>query len=169
MLGSLEKERLNKLWKEKGGGSFKIDSKDDLFDPLTNAKIAYHMSQKGYNWSQWSTKGVLSGGAPGGSGVGASENTSTGKYDVEAGEKFSMGKFLSGTENSNRNLISNLIKGFTSLSKPESKTSAQAGSTTYNYGGVTVNLTGGGTPEANIAALKAALSSNEVLTSTARN
>lgn len=169
MLGSLEKERLNKIWREKNGGTFRLSDKEDLYDPLINAKVAYHMSQKGYNWSSWSTKSVLSGGSPGGSGAGASENASTGKYDAEAGERFSMGKFLSGTENSNRNLISSLIKGFTSLSKPENKTSSQAGAYTYNYGGVTVNLTGAGSPEANVAALKAALSNTEVLNSTARN
>lgn len=27
----------------------------DLFDPLTNAKIAYHMSNGGTNWSAWTT------------------------------------------------------------------------------------------------------------------
>jgi len=169
MLGNLEKERLSKVWRAKDGSTFRIGEKEDLYDGLTNAKIAYHMSKKGYDWSSWTTKSVLSGGSAGGSGSGASENVSTGRYDAQSGERFSMGKFLSGTENSNRNLISSLIKGFTSLTKPENKTSSQAGSQTYNYGGVTVNLTGGGSPEANVAALKAALSNTEVLSSTARN
>ena len=33
-----------------------IDSNEDLFDPLTNAKIAYQMSNGGENWSAWSTE-----------------------------------------------------------------------------------------------------------------
>lgn len=33
-----------------------IGSNDDLFDPLTNAKIAYQMSNGGKNWSAWSTE-----------------------------------------------------------------------------------------------------------------
>jgi len=32
---------------------FDLSSNDALFDPLTNAKIAYHMSNKGTNWSAW--------------------------------------------------------------------------------------------------------------------
>lgn len=30
-----------------------LSSNRDLFDPLTNAKIAYHMSAKGTDWSAW--------------------------------------------------------------------------------------------------------------------
>lgn len=33
-----------------------IDSNEDLFDPLTNAKIAHQMSNGGKNWSAWSTE-----------------------------------------------------------------------------------------------------------------
>lgn len=33
-----------------------INSNEDLFDPLTNAKIAYQMSNGGKNWSAWSTE-----------------------------------------------------------------------------------------------------------------
>lgn len=32
---------------------YKLKSNSDLFDPLTNAKIAYHMSNGGKNWSAW--------------------------------------------------------------------------------------------------------------------
>ena len=35
---------------------FGLDNNNDLFDPLTNAKIAYHMSSKGTDWSAWSTE-----------------------------------------------------------------------------------------------------------------
>jgi hypothetical protein len=33
-----------------------LSSNRELFDPLTNAKIAYQMSNSGKDWSAWSTK-----------------------------------------------------------------------------------------------------------------
>jgi hypothetical protein len=33
-----------------------LSSNEDLFDPLTNAKIAYQMSNGGKSWSAWSTE-----------------------------------------------------------------------------------------------------------------
>lgn len=44
MIGSLGPARLEK---------YKLDSYEDLFDPLTNAKIAFQMSNGGKNWSGW--------------------------------------------------------------------------------------------------------------------
>ena len=44
MIGNLGPARL----KEYG-----LDSNEDLFDPLTNAEIAYTMSKGGKNWSPW--------------------------------------------------------------------------------------------------------------------
>jgi hypothetical protein len=70
---------------------------------------------------------------------------------------------------SNKNLVSDLLKGFTSMSSPALKTTSQVGSSTYNYGGVTVNLSGGGSAQDNIAALKAALSNSETLDKAAKN
>jgi|688.fasta_scaffold01402_23 hypothetical protein len=32
-----------------------LERNEDLFDPLTNAKIAYHMSNGGKDWSAWTT------------------------------------------------------------------------------------------------------------------
>ena len=32
---------------------FDLDSNKDLFDPVVNAQIAYHMSNEGSNWSSW--------------------------------------------------------------------------------------------------------------------
>jgi hypothetical protein len=81
-----------------------------------------------------------------------------------AGEKFSMSKFFSEGANSNKNLLSDFVKGFSKNSKPDT-----SNANTYNYGGVTVNLSGGGSPEANVAALKAALSSNETLAKAAQS
>ncbi len=47
MSGSLGSDRIKK---------YGISSREDLFDPLTNAKIAYQMSNNGSNWSAWSTE-----------------------------------------------------------------------------------------------------------------
>ena len=47
MLGSMGADRRDK---------FNLDSNDDLFDPVKNAEIAYHMSDGGKDWSAW--KGI---------------------------------------------------------------------------------------------------------------
>lgn len=47
MSGSLGTDRIAK---------YGLSSREDLFDPLTNAKIAYQMSNAGKNWSAWSTE-----------------------------------------------------------------------------------------------------------------
>ena len=47
MSGSLGRNRVAK---------YNLNSEDDLFDPLTNAKIAHQMSNGGKNWSAWSTE-----------------------------------------------------------------------------------------------------------------
>ena len=44
MIGSLGVDRREK---------FGLAANTDLFDPVTNARIAYHMSNKGKNWSAW--------------------------------------------------------------------------------------------------------------------
>jgi hypothetical protein len=44
MIGSLGPARLKQ---------YNLDSNKDLFNPLTNAKIAFHMSNGGKNWSGW--------------------------------------------------------------------------------------------------------------------
>ena len=55
MIGGLGPERLAKTWRDASGSTFKLSGKEDLFDPLTNAKVAYHMSNGGKNWSAWTT------------------------------------------------------------------------------------------------------------------
>jgi len=55
MLGGLRQERLSKAWKTAGGDTFKLGSEQDLFDPLKNAQVAYHMSNGGQNWGAWTT------------------------------------------------------------------------------------------------------------------
>ena len=47
MLGSMGQDRRDK---------FNLDSNEDLFDPVKNAEIAYHMSDGGKDWSAW--KGI---------------------------------------------------------------------------------------------------------------
>jgi hypothetical protein len=44
MIGSLGEDRREK---------FNLDSNADLFDPVKNAKIAFHMSNGGKDWSAW--------------------------------------------------------------------------------------------------------------------
>ena len=46
MLGSMGPERRQQ---------YGLSSNDDLFDPLTNARVAYKMSNGGRSWSPWST------------------------------------------------------------------------------------------------------------------
>jgi len=171
MLGDLMNERLNKSWNRADGKSFKLGSVNDLYDAETNARVAYHMSQKGYNWSSWSTKSVL--GNNNSSGDGGSDrstfSSASAKSDGKDSGKFSWSKLFSTEGTNNRNLVSDLLKGFTSMSSPALKTTSQAGATTYNYGGVTVNLSGGGSAQDNIAALKAALSNSETLDKAAKN
>lgn len=42
-------------------GKYGLNSNEDLFNPLTNAKVAYQMSNGGKNWKAWSTyKSALS-------------------------------------------------------------------------------------------------------------
>lgn len=77
--------------------------------------------------------------------------------------KFSMGEFLKTQGESNKNLLASFVKDYI---KPGAQ---QAAANTYNYGGVTVNLSGGGSPEANVAALKAALASSETLAKAANS
>lgn len=44
MLGGLGEDRRDK---------FNLESNKELFDPVTNAKIAFHMSAGGVDWSAW--------------------------------------------------------------------------------------------------------------------
>jgi hypothetical protein len=46
MIGSLGPARLEK---------YGLEANEDLFDPLTNAKIAFKMSNGGKDWSAWTT------------------------------------------------------------------------------------------------------------------
>jgi hypothetical protein len=54
MRGAMGPERLNK---------YGLETNEDLFEPITNASIAYKMSDGGKNWSAWTTyekaKGIV--------------------------------------------------------------------------------------------------------------
>ena len=167
MLDDLMDERLNKSWKRADGKSFKLGSVEDLFDAETNARVAFHMSKKGYDWSAWSTKNVL--GSNNSLEGTADRSTISSAASKSDDTRFSWSKLFSSDAGSSRNLVSDLLKGFTSLTNPGLKTTSQANATTYNYGGVTVNLSGGTSAQANVAALKAALSNTETLEKAAKN
>jgi hypothetical protein len=47
MTGSMGPDRIKK---------YGLSSNEDLFNPLTNARIAYQMSNGGKNWGSWSTE-----------------------------------------------------------------------------------------------------------------
>ena len=54
MLGELGEDRREK---------FELDSNKDLYDPVRNAEIAFHMTRKGEDWSSWKiTPGTSNGG-----------------------------------------------------------------------------------------------------------
>ena len=55
MLGNMGKARQKQ---------YGLSSYNDLYDPLTNAKVAYNISKGGTNWSPWSTSKSLGVGAP---------------------------------------------------------------------------------------------------------
>jgi hypothetical protein len=76
--------------------------------------------------------------------------------------KFSMASFLKST-NPGASLLSSFVKDFIN----PAGAAMTPGSATYNYGGVTINLSGGGSPEANVAALKAALTNQETISKAA--
>lgn len=48
-------ERMNKTWKDARRTPFKLKNVRDLLNPTTNANVAYHMTNKGTNWSRWVT------------------------------------------------------------------------------------------------------------------
>jgi murein DD-endopeptidase MepM/ murein hydrolase activator NlpD len=55
MIGDLKGARLSKKWRSADGSKFKLSNVEDLYDPMLNAKVAYHMTKHGTNWSRWST------------------------------------------------------------------------------------------------------------------
>lgn len=111
-------------------------------------------------------KGMLgsSGGSYGEGGRSGGTGASGEDTEDKKASKFSMANFLKTGDTTSRNLLSGFVKDFIGAAP-----AVTPNSTTYNYGGVTVNLSGVGNPEANVAALKAALSSQETIAKAAGN
>jgi len=55
MAGDNYEDRMKKTWKDANKGSFKLKHANDLLNPTTNAKVAYHMTKGGKNWTRWVT------------------------------------------------------------------------------------------------------------------
>jgi hypothetical protein len=111
MLGAMGPERRKQ---------YGLSSNDDLYDPLTNAKIAYKMSKGGTSWGPWSTYGsgaykqyyggtfnpdvgVAAGGVAGSSGGGGSPSTPKAAPMTPAETAESYG-FVQALLNSNKDL-----------------------------------------------------------------
>jgi hypothetical protein len=156
MLGNLYKERMEKVWTMAGTGpwkdrgKFKLGKMEDLYDPLTNARVAYHMSKGGADFSTWSTNHYLKGDKPSGSPTPSSSNN--GKDE---------GNFFSSAMGS--------LRGFLSKFAPDTLATIQGSSgqmggsgTTNNYGGVTITISGAKDAKAVAAEVKSVLSSGDL-------
>lgn len=55
MAGDNYEDRMKKTWKDANKGSFKLKHANDLLNPTTNSKVAYHMTKGGKNWTRWVT------------------------------------------------------------------------------------------------------------------
>lgn len=156
MLGDLYKERMEKVWTMAGTGpfadrkKFKLGKVEDLYDPLTNARVAYHMSKGGADFSSWSTNHYLKGDKPSGSPTPSSSNN-----DNKSGNLFSsamgslrdfLGKFAPDT-----------------LSTIQGSSGQMGGSgTTNNYGGVTISISGAKDAKSVAAEVKNVLTSGDL-------
>jgi hypothetical protein len=149
MLGDLYKERMAKTWKTSTGDTFKLGNVNNLYDPLTNARVAYHMSAGGKNWSSWTTKKFLEDGG----GSGSDETGYSGSKEE--------GNFFSSAMGS--------LKGFLGRFAPDALSTIQGssgqmggGGTNNNYGGVTINISGAKDPKKVATEVKDILSSGDL-------
>ena len=55
MAGDNYTDRMKKTWKDANKTPFRLKHVNDLLNPTTNAKVAYHMTAGGKNWSRWVT------------------------------------------------------------------------------------------------------------------
>lgn len=53
MDGANYDDRIKKSWVSSDKSRFRLKGLNDLLNPTTNARVAYHMSNKGRNWSRW--------------------------------------------------------------------------------------------------------------------
>lgn len=151
MIGKLYKERMEKEWKIAGSkDTFKLGSVADLYDPLTNARVAYHMSKGGMDWSSWTTKKYLNDkdAKPSGNYSGTSSNSSgRGGSNIVSDIVSSVGSSL-------RSFLGKFAPD--TLASMQSPSGSAASNTTVT-GGVTINITADKDPEKTAAAVKKAL------------
>ena len=156
MLGDLYNERMNKTWTMAGTGpfanrkKFKLGKMEDLYDPLTNARVAYHMSKGGADFSSWSTNHYLKGGKPSG---GPTPSASSGGKEDEGFFSSAMGS----------------LKNFLGKFAPDALSTIQGssgqmggGGQTNNYGGVTIQISGAKDPKKIATEVKDILSGGDL-------
>jgi hypothetical protein len=155
MLGDLYKERMNKTWTMAGTGpfanrkKFKLGSVEDLYDPLTNARVAYHMSKGGADFSSWSTNHYLTGDKPSGR---PSPSSSSSSNDD--------GNFFSSAMGSLKNFLGKFAPD--ALSTIQGSSGQMGGGATNNYGGVTIQISGAKDPKKIATEVKDILSSGDL-------
>ncbi len=158
MLGDLYNERMNKTWTMAGTGpfanrkKFKLGKMEDLYDPLTNARVAYHMSKGGADFSSWSTNHYLTGDKPSGRPSPSSSSSSSSNDD---------GNFFSSAMGSLKNFLGKFAPDALSTIQGSSGQMGGAG-TTNNYGGVTISISGAKDPKKVASEVKDILSSGDL-------
>lgn len=150
MLGDLYKERMEKSWKAASGERFKLGNVNDLYDPLTNAKVAYHMSKGGADFSSWSTNHYLKGDKP--NPKPSPSASSDGKDE---------GNFFSSAMGSLKNFLGKFAPDVLSTIQGSSGQMG-GGGTNNNYGGVTINISGAKDPKKVASEVKDILSSGDL-------
>jgi hypothetical protein len=157
MLGDLYKERMNKVWTMAGTGpfanrkKFKLGKMEDLYDPLTNARVAYHMSKGGADFSSWSTNHYLKDGKPGPK---PSPSASSDGNDD--------GNFFSSAMGSLKEFLGKFAPDVLSTIQGSSGQMGGGGATNNNYGGVTINVSGAKDPKKVASEVKDILSSGDL-------
>ena len=157
MLGDLYKERMEKTWTMAGTGpfanrkKFKLGKMEDLYDPLTNARVAYHMSKGGADFSSWSTNHYLKDGKPGPK---PSPSASSDGKDE--------GNLFSSAMGSLKSFLGKFAPDALSTIQGSSGQMGGAGGTNNNYGGVTINISGAKDPKKIATEVKDILSSGDL-------
>ncbi len=155
MLGKLYDERMNKTWTMAGTGpfanrkKFKLGKMEDLYDPLTNARVAYHMSKGGADFSSWSTNHYLTGEKP------------SGRPTPRSSSNDDEGNFFSSAMGSLKNFLGKFAPDTLSTIQGSSGQMGGAG-TTNNYGGVTISISGAKDPKKVASEVKDILSSGDL-------
>jgi hypothetical protein len=155
MLGDLYKERMDKTWTMAGTGpfanrkKFKLGKVEDLYDPLTNARVAYHMSKGGADFSSWSTNHYLTGDKP------------SGRPTPRASSNDDEGNFFSSAMGSLKNFLGKFAPDALSTIQGSSGQMGGGGATN-NYGGVTIQISGAKDPKKIATEVKDILSSGDL-------